>query len=312
MKTDFHSPIELLSDFVDSQTPFYADPPAYRDRLPETLRNSQQFELLHNRLKLREFCRDHKIHSPDFIASEKFDRLTAWAVKKNRFPLAIKTAVNLSDGEASYSLKAFRELPEFYENIAGRYPGTILLEDFLTPKARIEVTWLNSTIRLISQVSLDKSMQLRHHWRAFPLKLPAAVLDRINEIAGHFSGLIAVKDIPIRFSFALDQSKPTLLTINSGMNRPEYLPAWTRAAGLPDILSATTQLQSERICKLLFFYGFSGGDFDQDLLMKTCSGSLTHWGAAGDQIMVLLSAENATTLLEDAKRVDALFKHLRD
>lgn len=312
MLKDYRSPIESLPEFIADQTVFFSDSPAYFNIFPQALKDSSQLALLQNRLKFREFCVSRSFITPDFIGSDQFSKLSAWAVKRNKFPLAIKTATNLSDGEASFSLKAFRELPEFFDIIAEKYPGTILLEELIVPKARIEVTYVNSNIRLIAQVSLEKSMLMRHNWRAFPIKLPENALTEISNITREFSGLLEISDVPIRFSFALANATPTLLSVNSGWNRPEYHPVWRKAAGLADLASSKLGITSERVCKLLFFQGFKTTDFAPDALCKACNSTLARWAVVGDQVIVLLSAEKASTLLEESKRVDAMFKHLRD
>jgi len=155
MNAEYHSPVASLYQ-VDGQHSFFCDHPAYAGDWPEGLVANPQFGLLNNRLKLREFCQAGKFLTPAFFAADQFARLSAWAVRQNQFPMAMKSAVNMADGAASFVLKAFRELPEFFELINSQQAGSVLLEEFIIPKARVEVTWLNGSIRLIARSGLDK------------------------------------------------------------------------------------------------------------------------------------------------------------
>ena len=309
MSQEKQSPIEKLPETIATPRSFFTDSPYYREKIPHELKNSSQFAVLSHRGKLREFCLSQKIETPEFVLSEEFARISAWAVKRNKFPLTMKTAQNLSDSEAMYLLKAFRELPDFFDTVQAVFPGAVLLEEFIQTKARIEVTVIDGMIRLVSQVGLEKSMQMRQSWRTFPLKLPEKIYRQINSILSRFADLLAVRGIPLRFSFALNE-KPLLLSLNSGMNRPEYNPQWLAAANLPDIFTEAPP-PNAKVCKLLNFYGFSNDDFNQQELQKSCSATLAKWASVDNQVIVLLSSDNASTLLEDAKKVDALFKHIR-
>ena len=288
---------------------FFCDHPDYSQNTPEALKSCGQYDLLTSRIKLREFCRENKIAIPAGTAAEQFARISAWAVKTNRFPMAIKTGINLCDGEASFVLKAFRELPEFYERITADYPGAVILEELLNPKARIELTCLNAKIRMATQIGLEKSLLLRHVWRAFPVVLPAVIMQQIKIILSRFSRLLEVPDVPIRFSFAIKADGPVLISVNAGFNRPEYFLHWRAEAGLPPLAECEYQSPVGRFGKLLFFSGFSGNDADADKLRQLCSTTFVKYAAAGDQITVFLCSDKAATLLEDSKKVDAFFKH---
>lgn len=308
MNSDYISPFAELFTSQTSQS-FFCDDSACEAAVPETLKRCGQFELLHSRQKLREFCREKKLPVPAFMASDRFERLSAWAIKINRFPMAIKSSQNLADGKASFLLKAFRELPEFFEQIVAYRPGDVILEEYITPKARVEVTWLNGKIRIIAQSSLEKSMQLRQAWRAFPVKLPKEIFAGINLIADQFSQLLHLNEIPLRLTFAITGRGPILLALNSGFNRPEYFSEWRQTLNLP-ALSDISDPESGSYCKIFSFYGFKSSDFDEDQLIKLCSSSQIKWAALADQIAVMLVSEKATTLQEDARRVEAMFKHL--
>ena len=278
--------------------------------MPPNLCDSSQFSLLTSRHKLREFCSSQKLTVPQYAVSEQFARLSAWAVKFNRFPLIMKTSTNLADGRACYILKAFRELPEFFELITGEFPGPVMLEEFINPKARIEITFLNGAPRIIAQVSLDKSLKLRHSWRAFPVRLPTPIISRMLEITRLFSALVDLKDTPIRFSFAVTATGPVLTAINSGYNRPEYHPEWRSKAGIVSLAESKTETAAEKFCKILHFYECRNDEISEGRLRQAAETSLCQWTRIEDQALIMLSSENTATLLEDSRRVAVLFKHL--
>ncbi len=310
MSSNYHSFCENI--FIPGSDPaFFCDDPAYADRTPATLKSCQQYDLLSDRRKLREFARAGGLKTPSFIVSDQFPRLSAWAVKQNHFPMVIKSAVNLADGTASFVLKAFRELPEFFEIISEKQTGGILLEEFIVPKARVEITWFNGKIRIIAQTGLDKSMRLRHAWRAFPARLPDGFQQQILTIASLFKPLLEIAAVPIRFSFALTSAGPVLISINSGYNRPEYHPGWRKSAHLPDLADPDAAI-AQRFCRLMTFYDQKTGEFDAQELKQLCSETFTQIAVSGTQIMVFLSSDKTATLQEDSRRAEALFKHLAD
>mgnify|MGYP000844630809 CR=1 FL=1 len=297
--------------YSDASLQFFCDLPGGRDKTPPQLCASSQFALLTNRQKFREFCSSQQLTVPQYTVSEQFARLSAWAVKFNRFPLIMKSLTNLADGRACYILKAFRELPEFFDQIAGEFPGPVMLEEFISPKARIEITFFNGCPRTVAQVSLDKSLKLRHSWRAFPVRLPAPVINRMLEITKLFHALISLQDVPIRFSFAVTATGPVLTAINSGYNRPEYHPGWRQAAGiLPLAESGIEAAATEKFCKILHFYECRNDEISESRLKQAAETSLRQWACFEDQAVIMLASENTATLLEDSRRVAALFKHL--
>jgi len=310
MPEDKHSPIESIADWSHLARGFYADAPVYMAQIPEALKNSELYQLLSNRVLLREFCQSNQIEQPPYISGQQFDALSAWAVKRNRFPLAMKSAINGSDCDHCYVLKAFRELPEFFDAIKGSLDGPVILEEFISAKSRLEVTCISGLPRLIAQFGLEKSMRMRHSWRVFPIRPPEALVDQICAITARFKGLDSIKDVPIRFSFALNAGRLMLLSVNSGMNRPEYHPDWCSAAGISGISAPPGKRIGKKICKLLIYHDL--GEFDEGELRKIGGESLVKFGSAANQTMALLSSGNTARLLEDAEKVDAFFRHSRD
>lgn len=310
MSEDKHSPIEIIADWSHLAGGFYADAPVYRPQIPESLKHSELYQLLSNRVLLREFCISNQIEQPSYISGKQFEALSAWAVKRNRFPLAMKSAINGSDCDHCYVLKAFRELPEFFDAISSSLDGPVILEEFISAKSRLEVTYIAGLPRLIAQFGLEKSMRLRHSWRVFPIRPPEALVDQICAITTRFKGLASIKDVPIRFSFALRGGKLMLLSVNSGMNRPEYHPDWCNAAGIACISSPAARSHGKKICKLLIYNDL--GEFSETELLANDGDSLVKFATAGNQTVALLSSGNTAKLLEDAEKIDAFFRHSRD
>lgn len=304
------SPIEKIADWSFSSTGFYADDPAYLARIPEQLRQSELYKLIASRALFREFCASRQILQPEFIAAAQFDKLAAWAVKRNQFPLAMKSAVNGSDADHCYILKAFRELPEFYDAIASVNQAPVILEEFINAKSRVEVTFVAGLPRIIAQLSLEKSMRMRPIWRVFPIRPPEALVDQLCAIAGKFPGLAALKDVPVRFSFAIRNAQPVLISLNSGLNRPEYHPDWSHAAGITNIFNPAHSVGSRTICKLLVYYDTVG--FSEDELRALGGSNLVKIANTAEQTMVLLRSTDSKSLLASAEKVDTFFKHSKD
>ncbi len=310
MPEEKHSPIETIADWSHIAEGFYADSPVYRSKIPESLKHSEIYQLIADRSLLRKFCTGNKIDQPQYVCGQQFEVLAAWAVKRNRFPLAMKSAINGSDCGHCYVLKAFRELPEFFEAVKGSVDGPVILEEFINAKSRLEVTCISGLPRLIAQFSLEKSMRMRHSWRVFPIRPPEAMVDQICAITSRFKGLESIKDVPIRFSFAIQGGRPILLSVNAGMNRPEYHPDWCNAAGIACISAPSAKSSGKKICKLLIYHDI--GKFAEDELRAIGGESLIKFGTADNQTMALLSSGNTARLLEDAEKVDAFFRHSRD
>ena len=307
---DNHSPVEKIADWSCCNGGFYADSPFYGSKTPETLRHSELFPLLTNRVLLREFCTRNQIVQPAFVHGAKFDNLAAWAVKRNQFPLAMKSATNGSDCDHCYVLKAFRELPEFYEAIVSAIQGPVILEEFISAKSRIEATFIAGLPRLIAQFSLEKSMRMRQTWRVFPLRPPEVLVDQLYSITRKFTGLNTLKEVPIRFSFALRNNQLVLLSMNAGLNRPEYHPEWCHAAGITSIFDSAKVAGNKSICKLMIYY--NTGEFSESELCAVVGSNLVKLASADKQTFVMLSSTDSATLLEDAKKVDTFFKHCKN
>lgn len=305
----FQAPIEQLPSWEKCPCTFFTDAPFYHEKIPKDLKNSALWRLFEHRHQLREFCQANKIKAPKAKFSDKFEQLAAWAVSRNRFPMVIKTSQNLNNSDGIFILKAFRELPESYEKIQTIHAGAQLIEEFVQSTRYFEVTIFQGKIILIAQIGFEKSMRLRHNWRVFPIFLPTSILQQVKSIMGKFPGLLEIKNAPMRLTFAFTPPEIILLSINSGLNRVEYNPEWSEAAGLGNIF-ATQKPTVQRICKLLNFYAIDSTELSWAEIARLCENSLAKYTIVDDQAIVLLSAADAASLLEYAKKVSVYFKHL--
>lgn len=269
--------------------------------------NQKQREILFNRVALREFLKANGYPQPDYLVAEKFEPLTAWAVKRNNFPLVLKSATNSANGQDMYILKAFRELPDFFESIRAENSSPIIIESLFPAKARIEVTFFNREPVLISQIGIEKSMRMLHSWRVFPIKPPTRCQQEVVRAGKIFAELLSTDDIPIRITFAVNTDRTVPLSINAGFNRLEYFEPWGNH--LSEVNRAT--IKQETFSKLLF-YRFTEAQIemiDREELEKTLKATQKKI-AVGSTTAILLSSENPSLLLEDSKKADSFFKHI--
>lgn len=271
---------------------FYTDAPEFSGSTPDALKSHKLFSLLDNRWHFRQNCRKIGLKVPDGHYGNSFAEISAWAVTHNRFPLIIKSAQNGADSDSVFLLKAFRELPQFYDEIKTLYPDAgVIIENFVAAKARIEITWLNGKMVLASQTGLSRSVYLYHSWRSFPVILPAKFMKQIEAIAQKFESLISLKNIPFRFSFCLADSGVTLISINAGLNRPEYFNRWNPA---PVFCSEAESPASAKFFKLHFYN--IGEEFDAQRIQKIGGTSLKAYDATEESAILLLAANDLQNL----------------
>lgn len=270
-----------------------------------------QLEVLDNRHKLRIYCAQNNIKTPDYFASEQFAPISLWAMKKNTFPLCIKTSANLNHNQLIYVLKAFRELPEFFETIqAKNNKGEVLIEEFVEGKARLEVTYFNGKIRLISQVSLSQAMKVQTKWRGFPITLPDSIYKKITEIISVFNQITETTEEPIRFSFVIKNSEPILISINKDNNRLEYHDSWRNQADLENLSEASYPSKTKRISKINIYRGIKNPNIDFSKIESVCEKCKIKWTIVGTRLNIMLSSNSPKDLAEDFEKVDAIAKQI--
>ena len=272
-----------------------------------------QLETIEDRFKLREYCKQNSIVTPDYFASDEFSKISQWAMKKNTFPLCLKSAHNLSHNHLIYILKAFRELPEFFESIQAKTNnGKVLIEEFIEGKAYLEVTFLNNQIRLISQISLSKTMKLQQKWRAFPVKLPQNILEKIEAIVKHFDKLIESAKEPIRFSFVVKNAEPILLSINSDNERLEYMDDWRVQGGLEPLNSAKYPPTTSAINKINIYNSIKDHNLDFSSSVKVCSNSKVKYELIKNKLYFMITSSSPKLLAEDFEKANAVIKQIID
>ena len=270
-----------------------------------------QLETLNDRLKLREYCKENNIKTPDFFASDQFAKISQWAMKKNTFPLCIKSVHNLSHNHLIYILKAYRELPEFFENIQAKTNnGKVLIEEYIEGKAYLEVTIINKEIKLISQISLSKNMKLQEKWRAFPINLPQNIIEKIEAIIKTFDKLIESTAEPIRFSFVVKNLEPILISINSSSERLEYLDDWREQADLEPIQKASYPSKAEKISKINIYRNIKNQNADFSLAAKVCTNSKVKYELIKNKLYFMLTSDKPKALTEDFEKANAVIMQI--
>lgn len=270
-----------------------------------------QSEILDNRHKLRQYCRQEGIATPDFFASNQFLPISHWAMKKNSFPLVLKTSENLSSNRLIFVLRAFRELPEFFEAVQRRInEAEVLIEEFLEPKANIEVTLINKEIKLITQIGFNKSMRLQQKWRAFPIKLPSGILNKIQEIIKHFDEIISLADVPFNFSFAIKGNDPILLSINKNPNRLEYLDKWREPGELTPLKETIYPDKSRLINRINIYRDLKEEKHDFTETTSICKHSKVKIEVIEKKLYLMLTASGIKELEEDFEKVNAMIKQI--
>ena len=272
-----------------------------------------QLDTVKDRFKLREYCVQKNIKTPDFFVSDQFLKISHWAMKKNTFPLCIKSAHNYSHNHLIFVLKAFRELPEFFEHIQAKTNnGPVLIEEFIEGKAYLEVTMVNNQIRFISQIGLSKTMKLQQKWRAFPIKLPENILEKIKAIISNFSELTTSIAEPVRFSFTVKNAEPILLSINSDSSRLEYQEDWRKQADLEPINEAVYPAKTKFISKINIYNGLKEIKPDFSKAAEVCEFSKVKYDILNNKLYFMITSETPKNLSEDYEKANAVIKQIID
>ncbi len=257
--------------------------------------DKEKNDIFENRLHFKEFCLSNKILTPEFFVAQEMPKLTAWAMKQNSFPLAMKTVKNYTDGKFSFLLRAYREFPEFFESIREEYQGKVIVEKLVEAKARLEVCCLKGNITHISQFALERSVYLRHAWRAFPIKLPSAVFEFVQNQIMTFKELIQNFNEPIVFSFAI-ASKPILISINKGPKRLEHREAVCERAGIPNFLDGNLSSKSNRFFKVVYRRNIKEESFSEEDLKIACEPTHIYHEILDEDLVVIFAANSLKEL----------------
>jgi len=254
---------------------------------------------------LRDFLKANGYKQPDFLVSEDFAKISAWAVKRNLFPILLKTARNQANNQNTYLLKAFRELPAFYEEIQEHRP--LLIESFFPAKARLEATFINGELVLVAQTGTARSLKYLTSWRVFPVYPPTRCLQEIRKAANLFAEIKILRNIPFRLGFAFNAEQTTPLSINLGFNRHEYFQEYgNRLVNRQSFAEPDKQLN-----KILFYHppAEKVAEIDAEELLQLLKTSVRKIKIAATTV-ILLTSNDPTQLLEDSKKADGYFRYL--
>ena len=278
---------------------------------PKTPVEINQLEVLEDRSKLREYCVQNSIKTPDFFVSNEFSQISQWAMKKNIFPLCLKTSKNYSNNHLIFVLRAYREMPEFFDKIQEKEKDSkVIIEEFLEGKAYLEVTILEKKVRLISQISLNKTMKIQKKWVAFPIKLPESIFSKISEVINKFDKLIESVSEPIRFSFAIKNAEPILLAINCDNNRLEYSDDWREQTGLKPLSLSEYSNKTDKISKINIYKLHKDTDYDFSKAVNVCDKTKVKQEIKENKLYFMITSESAQNIAEDFEKANAIIKQI--
>ena len=185
-----------------------------------------------------------------------------------------------------------------------------LIEEFLEGKAYLEVTMFSNKIRLISQISLNKTMKIQKKWVAFPIKLPESIFVKITEVINKFDKLIESVTEPIRFSFAIKNAEPILLSINSDSNRLEYLDEWRELTGLKSLSESEYPNKTDKISKINIYRLHKDVDYDFSNVSKFCEKTKVKLEIKENKLFFMITSESAQNIAEDFEKANAIIKQI--
>jgi hypothetical protein len=215
--------------------------------------------ILRSRSALRDFTRSQGWPTPSGTCGSTLESLSAWAFRRNAFPLAMMADANGSDGETVFRLEAFREMTTFWDRLQPSINGPVRIEEWVTAPAVIEVSMAATGSLWCSQVGLERHLRARTDWRMFPATLPP----RITKSLGPMIDLLRLRmprEAILRLTIALTEPAPTLLALSGAVNRLEYFPQWSGLPGHACLLlptgsgvdSSGARQPSPGLCRLQF------------------------------------------------------------
>lgn len=272
---------------------------------------------LTDRSKLREFTRSKELPTPEGTAAATFDQLSAWILRRQKFPLALKSCRNASNGAGIFRLEGFRELTGFYDKIQAFAAGPVLVEEWVEPRALIEVSIAGSGLTLMTQVGLDRTLSARWAWRMMPLRLPQAYRGEVESILTAFAPLLNRKGTLVRFTIALTADRhAVLLAVSGSANRIEYYPGWCEAAGVLPLVKYLTNTpppqpakQSSMLGRLQFFRSPDKAlRFPEKLPAQATRLGIAAYSTAGRYAAAMLTGEDPNALSQNGKILHRLLE----
>ncbi|HNV71768.1 MAG TPA: hypothetical protein PKO06_18835, partial [Candidatus Ozemobacteraceae bacterium] len=191
-------------------------------------RSPELGNLISDRRTFREFARARGLLPLEFWTVETFEQLSAVILKRERFPLCLKSRRNLSGGVGTYRIEGFRELSRFWERLQKVAPGPAIIEDWVNAQVLLEVTLVPDGSMLAVQAGLEQSLTCRTAWRMFPVVIPERWKAGMEKIVAAVKSVGDGWNQPLRLHLGLMPDGQTIpLALNGGLNRPEYLPRWS-------------------------------------------------------------------------------------
>ncbi len=265
--------------------------------------------LLLSRSAFRKHCGVLGLRQPEYFSSKDFSKISAWLIKHQNFPTVIKTDKNLEDCKGHFLLRAFRELPDFFEQVNLLADNSeVIIEPFFKAKGYIEATFFNEQVKMISQVSLTKELNFSHSWRMFPLKPPQAIESKILLFSQKLLPLIKIANIPIRLSFALTEAGITLCSVNAGWNRLEYFPEFSSDFGLSSLAMLEEQHPSPLYFRIQFIENLALDEEIDFSELKKSIPELLKLQFSGESCVFLLGSKMPLELSKAAKRLSTMLK----
>ena len=142
----------------------------------------------------------------------------------------------------------------------------------------------------------------------FPIGLPQELGTKINKIIAQFESLLSLKDFPIRFSFAINQKEPILISINSSHNRPEYYQYWLKDICENDLFSGKLIKPIKKNYLRFQYYFEDEFSLPQELPVSYKLQTLKKYAANSKTGIALLVHEDPGLLIEEARKLTMLMQ----
>lgn len=278
---------------------------------------SELLACLTDRARLRAFMRDNSLPTPEGLAAPSFEALSAWIIRRQKFPLALKSCRNASNGAGIFRMEGFRELTGFYDKIQAYETGPVIVEEWIEARALIEVTVTGGGTTLMTQVGLERTLSARWAWRMFPLRLPQSYKAGVEAILTAFAPLLNRKGTLLRFTIALaSEGRAILLAISGSANRMEYYPGWCESAGVLPLARFLTKAsppqpgnQSATFGRIQFFRGpDKASRFPGQLPGKALKLGVAAYATAGRYAAALLAGPDPNALSQNGKILTRLLE----
>ncbi|MBF0498645.1 MAG: hypothetical protein HQM09_00815 [Candidatus Riflebacteria bacterium] len=295
--------------------------------------------LLTDRAAMRRYCRESGLIVPAGVEAMDLEGLARWAMQFRRFPLTLKACRNGSGGRGVYRLEGFRELNTYFDHLREKdgEKGLLRIEEWVEPKAMIELTVGPDDYRMTSQIGREPNLTCRTAWRIYPVNIPASLRPGVETILKAFAAFQPLpKGCLLRFTIALTAKDAVLISLNAGFNRLEYLPDWLTgdktestdaalmrlfrqpsAANIPDSIrcmegascktSPGSSSASDQKMRLQFYRRSAKEDAFPVLLPKPAEGlPVKRYASTGRRAVALLAGNDIITLNKSAKLLQTL------